>query len=712
VHGTCRHSTVAEGKVTLIAAIEPVTASAIQVGMALAGARPGGNSFAETVLSLQQSVSTPTEHSSDHLEAATGLTANSTPGTLLPSPTKGQAKNESRNDSTAASVAAVSLSVPLPMDLLGNPPLAEVAPQPIFPKLTTAASGVAQSAKSAPVVEKNLLNTPYLNSTAPLPAENPSVTALDGGTLATESTNSTIETPVFPDFRTGVVPAEAQKSSISTITLLDARAPLTQSGANENPARFSKAVAEQTNTPASSVPNVSAETPVSGQAQQLSPSDPTSILAAPSSSISRSTTTAEPLIASIFSFSSQDSGGTSTGSGQPSQADGQAPSPTPLLAVDAGAVIQRPPVPQATAVQASSNSTVESVAGTQIASSQNLAAAENVNVRKNEIPAQLLVSQSWTALKTATDVGRGSFNGISSAPSFPFTIPAAASSDPPAPPPLTQPPSSSPNFFDGGSGNIHRSAGSGQNLNSPSPTIVQSNGPQYVPAQNAGSIAEGTATNNATTRPAARSNSNISPPAAAPATDSGALAAPLQAVAGSVTGTTLNAGVQREPRAATGDLPAVAREAAAAHAASDPPAVPAATPVQMAQLINRVGQSELHIGMTTTAFGSVEVHTVVRASDIGLMIGSERGDLHSLLANEMPGILNILHQQNLRLQNVSFEGGFSSSAGDFSGGNSQPRSHPFYAPTGSSAIPDTKVNDFNEPPLLRIGSGSSLSILA
>jgi flagellar hook-length control protein FliK len=95
----------------------------------------------------------------------------------------------------------------------------------------------------------------------------------------------------------------------------------------------------------------------------------------------------------------------------------------------------------------------------------------------------------------------------------------------------------------------------------------------------------------------------------------------------------------------------------------------------MAQMLNRVGQSEMRIGMNTSAFGSIEVRTTVHASEVGLTIGSEKGDLRSLLNNEMPGIANTLQQQNLRLNSVSYVQGFGSANQGAGGGN--PQQQPF-----------------------------------
>jgi hypothetical protein len=143
-------------------------------------------------------------------------------------------------------------------------------------------------------------------------------------------------------------------------------------------------------------------------------------------------------------------------------------------------------------------------------------------------------------------------------------------------------------------------------------------------------------------------------------------------------------------------------------------AVVAPGPVQVAQMVNRIGQSEMRIGMNTAAFGSVEVRTVVHANDVGLVIGSEKGDLRTLLANEMPAITNTLQQQNLRLNSVNFMQGFAFSNNASGGGDSQQRSFVPMRASASPGLSGASVEDAMEPPVVgEFGGGSgSFSILA
>jgi flagellar hook-length control protein FliK len=92
-------------------------------------------------------------------------------------------------------------------------------------------------------------------------------------------------------------------------------------------------------------------------------------------------------------------------------------------------------------------------------------------------------------------------------------------------------------------------------------------------------------------------------------------------------------------------------------------------------MTNKAAQSEMRIGLNTSAFGNVEVRTVVHANDVGIVIGSEKGDLRSLISTELPAVANTLQQQNLRLSQVSFhQQGFAFSNQTSSGRDSQSQS--------------------------------------
>ena len=152
-----------------------------------------------------------------------------------------------------------------------------------------------------------------------------------------------------------------------------------------------------------------------------------------------------------------------------------------------------------------------------------------------------------------------------------------------------------------------------------------------------------------------------------------------------------------------------ASPAATMPAAPQPPVLGT---VQVAQLVNRLGQSEMRIGLNTSAFGSVEVRTTVRTSDVGLVIGSEKGDLRTLLANDMPAITNTLQQQNLRLNSVNFMQGFAFSNNNSGGGDPQQRS---FVPTRGltdSSPPEASPEDSADTPPASGWGGGSISILA
>ena len=167
-----------------------------------------------------------------------------------------------------------------------------------------------------------------------------------------------------------------------------------------------------------------------------------------------------------------------------------------------------------------------------------------------------------------------------------------------------------------------------------------------------------------------------------------------------------------DPTSGDPGVPGSARNLASS--AGEPGASVHVGPVQMAQMVSKASQSEMRIGLNTSAFGSVEVRTVVHASDVGLVIGSEKGDLHSLLANEIPAISNTLQQQNLRLNEVNFHQGFAFSNNLSSGSDSQPRSFAQAAPSTHFPAGETGRDDSTEPAMTEtsIRHYGGISILA
>ena len=110
------------------------------------------------------------------------------------------------------------------------------------------------------------------------------------------------------------------------------------------------------------------------------------------------------------------------------------------------------------------------------------------------------------------------------------------------------------------------------------------------------------------------------------------------------------------------------------------------SPVQLTQMMRKAALAEMQIGFNTSAFGSVQVRTVVRASEVGVSIGSEKGDLRSLLADDIPVITHTLQQQDLRLTQVNFQQqGFGFAGDAMSNGNSQPQG--FAHKANASALP-------------------------
>ena len=125
-----------------------------------------------------------------------------------------------------------------------------------------------------------------------------------------------------------------------------------------------------------------------------------------------------------------------------------------------------------------------------------------------------------------------------------------------------------------------------------------------------------------------------------------------------------------------------------------PPESSGVAVVQTARMIEGVGQSEMHIGLRTQAFGSVEVHTALRETQLGLSVSSERGDLRSFLQADGPTLQTVLQQHDLRFGSIRF---LQTETGHNSGASSNPDSqrHSF-TPGGTSPTPLPLANATEE----------------
>ena len=220
--------------------------------------------------------------------------------------------------------------------------------------------------------------------------------------------------------------------------------------------------------------------------------------------------------------------------------------------------------------------------------------------------------------------------------------------------------------------------------------------------------------------PSANPDTGAAEPAAAQ-TPAAPVSAQMSLPGGGQTASAPNATPQlpTQPNSPASSAPALAVPSASVPSAIAASAAAASAPqvlgaVQAAQLLNRAGQSEMRIGLNTTAFGSVEVRTTVRTSDVGLVIGSEKGDLHTLLANELPAVANTLQQQNLRLNSVNFTQGFAFSNNPSGGGNPQQQRTfsptPMPADSNSAEGPSEDYSDTSQSAAW--SGGSNFSILA
>lgn len=126
--------------------------------------------------------------------------------------------------------------------------------------------------------------------------------------------------------------------------------------------------------------------------------------------------------------------------------------------------------------------------------------------------------------------------------------------------------------------------------------------------------------------------------------------------------------------------------------------------MQSARIVDRAGQQEMHIGFRTPEFGSVEVHTAVHESQVGLVVGSEKGDLRNFLTAEFPTLQTSFRQHDLRFDNIHFlSPGSTLSGGSSSNGDAQSGAYRYPRPGNHVFTLDTTATETNTAPAPKTG---------
>lgn len=150
--------------------------------------------------------------------------------------------------------------------------------------------------------------------------------------------------------------------------------------------------------------------------------------------------------------------------------------------------------------------------------------------------------------------------------------------------------------------------------------------------------------------------------------------------------------------ASRGDRSQVVSEPAASSAAES--AQPAPTLIQSAQVLERMGKSEIRLGLNSSNFGSIELHTSVNQDRVGASITTSHADLRSAMIAEMPSLEHAIAQHQMRLDSLQVDSRPGAPAGESSasGGNqSGPRNRQQPAGKISESVEDSAAPEVSLP---------------
>ncbi len=100
--------------------------------------------------------------------------------------------------------------------------------------------------------------------------------------------------------------------------------------------------------------------------------------------------------------------------------------------------------------------------------------------------------------------------------------------------------------------------------------------------------------------------------------------------------------------------------------------VPAPIVVQSARVLERMGQTEMRVGVNTASFGNVELRTTLNQDQVGASIATSHMELHAAMMAEMPSLERAMAQHHLRLDSLDLNArGGAHDSGSSAGSQSQ-----------------------------------------
>ncbi len=133
--------------------------------------------------------------------------------------------------------------------------------------------------------------------------------------------------------------------------------------------------------------------------------------------------------------------------------------------------------------------------------------------------------------------------------------------------------------------------------------------------------------------------------------------------------------------------------------------------VQSAHVLERMGQSEMHVGVRTTDFGHIEVHTSLNQNHVDAVIATAHPELRSAMQAELPSLQRAMDRHQLQLDRLDVgtqNGGQSGASSDHS-----PRSLSQLRQPLSAIGPSETANSPPAESMARFAANSSrISVIA
>ena len=120
--------------------------------------------------------------------------------------------------------------------------------------------------------------------------------------------------------------------------------------------------------------------------------------------------------------------------------------------------------------------------------------------------------------------------------------------------------------------------------------------------------------------------------------------------------------------------------------------------MQSARILERMGQTEMRVGVNTADFGNLELRASVSQNQVGASIATAHGELRAAMMAEMPSLERSMEHHQLRLEHLDLGAHNGGANSGHQKGDSFAQQHPRSQPGSEAGLTATSSSSGDAVP--------------